>query len=825
MSGTNGSQGGLTRRSFLKTTGAVAGAAAIAGVATPALTALAEDANSGSANSGDEIFAGVCRGNCTGGCFLNVHVRDGKVVRTSMRELPDPQYNRICSKGLTHVQRIYNEHRIKYPMKRVGERGAGEWERISWEEAIDTIVDKWKTYQEEYGENAFAWTNGSGNYATLSGIAPMGAWARFQKAMGMPTINTSLDLAWGYAAMTYLGNKEFGIANEATDLLNAKTIICWGGNPVISQIQTMHFILEAKDRGAKYIVIDPVYSINSSKADMYVPIRSGSDGALAFGMMNVVIREGWQDEEFLKAKTVAPFLVKDSDGSYLRMSDLGVEPTEGPVNAATGKATVIDPICVWDLDADAPVSVDEATNPALEGKYDVDGIAVTSTYSMLLERIEEYPLEKVEELTTVPVETIEELTRIYTQEGPSSIYLYFGLDHYTNGHYSYRAQATLALLTGNIGKPGASYGVGQNRGGGGFFLNAAVNSPAGAPANALSIPVPMMNRVLEEGEYGGKPVNMKGVYITHYNLLNNMADRNSVIEWMDKLEFIVVADMNMNETAQYADMVLPAAHWFEIEDLFTIYQSHPYFLWQDKAIDPLFESKPDFEIYQLIAEKAGRSEYFNLSPEEYLKELLDSDIARQRGLTYENLKEKKAVRNLPEPYNVSDTFPTAVGRAQFYTEPNSVAIWWNNGQEIDKSKETLVYWEPPHEAWYENELAKKYPFQMMSEHSKFRTHSQWWEVPALLEIDVEPLLKINPNDAVEYGVEEGDRVKVYNDRGSVVMTATLNPGVMPGVLVAPKGWEKSQFIEGHFSSLSSKEMNQVCNNQPFNDALVTIEKI
>ena len=823
MSGTTSPHGGLTRRGFLKATGTLAGTAALAG----ATTTLAAHAASAPAASGDQVFAGVCRGNCTGGCFLNVHVRDGKVVRTSMREMPDPAYNRICSKGLSHVQRIYNEHRIKYPMRRVEgtERGAGQWERISWDEAIDLIVEKWKTLREQYGENAFAWTNGSGNYACCSGIAPTGAWARFQKIMGMPSISSSLDLAWGYAAMTYLGNKEFGIANEANDLLNAKTIICWGGNPVISQIQTMHFILEAKDRGAKYIVIDPVYSINSSKADMYVPIRSGSDGALAFGMMNVVLREGWEDRDFLREKTVAPLLVKDADGAYLRMSDLGVEPIEGPVNPATKKPTVIDPIVVWDDATGAPADCDQATNAALEFRGEVDGIAVTSAYSLLLERVKEYPLDRVEELTTVPVETIEELTRIYTQEGPSSIYLYFGLDHYTNGHYSYRAQATLAMLTGNIGKPGASYGVGQNRGGGGFFLNAAVNSPEGVKANSLSVPIPEMNKVMSTREYGGKPVDIRALYVTHYNILNNMADRNQVLEWWNQLEFIVVADMNMNETAQHADLVLPAAHWFETEDLFTIYQSHPYYLWQDKAIEPSFEAKPDFEIYKAICERAGKGDLVDLTQEDYIKAILDSDGARKLGLTYEALKEKKAIRNLPDPYDTMLTFPTATKRAQFYTEPKAIAKWWNNGQEVDESKETLVYWEPPHEAWYENELASKYPFQMMSEHSKFRTHSQWWEVPALLEIDVEPLCKINPTDAEKYGIGDGDIVRIFNDRGSVTMRAALNPGCMPGVLVAPKGWEQSQFIEGHFSSLSDKVMNQVCNNQPFNDALVAIEKI
>ena len=137
----------ISRRSFLK--GSLAAAAAMS--ASSAM-AFAEDkaAEATAAAAKEQVFCGSCRGNCAGQCFLNIHVRDGKVVRTSARDLPDPQYNRICIKGLTQPYRIYGKDRLKYPLRRVGERGAGEWEQISWDEAIKTITDKWKGYQAEF---------------------------------------------------------------------------------------------------------------------------------------------------------------------------------------------------------------------------------------------------------------------------------------------------------------------------------------------------------------------------------------------------------------------------------------------------------------------------------------------------------------------------------------------------------------------------------------------------------------------------------------------------------------------------------------------------
>ena len=231
---------GFSRRSFIKGAAALTAAGALAGC-TPK-TNDKDKVDPEAPVSSDELFSGTCRGNCGGGCFLNVHVRDGQVVRTSARDMPDPQYNRICTKGLTHVGRMYGANRVLYPMKRVGARGSGDFERISWDEALDTIAEKWKGYTEQYGPTAIMFFLGSGNYAALSGSCnSVGAYQRFVNVMGCSYCSLDVDAAVGFGSSRATGGID--LANELTDRKNAKTQIIWGNNPTISLMHTMQFEL------------------------------------------------------------------------------------------------------------------------------------------------------------------------------------------------------------------------------------------------------------------------------------------------------------------------------------------------------------------------------------------------------------------------------------------------------------------------------------------------------------------------------------------------------------------------------------------------------
>ena len=319
MAETEQSRRQVSRRSFLKGSLA-AGALAAGGSAylTGCAPKSAADNTGEMAETGEpvevneEIYSGVCRGNCYGGCFLNVHVRDGKVVRTSARDLPEPEWNRICAKGLSHVFRIYDPERVKYPMRRVGERGAGEWEQISWDEALEEIAIKYKQFSDEFGPESNMYWGGSGNFAIADN------YSRFWNLIGASNVSQTLDMAIFYGSQKCVGVSMNFNGNELTDLVNAKTIVIWGANPAVSQMQGMHFILEARDAGAKTIAIDPIYTTTVSKCDQWIPINSGTDGLLAMALMNIIIEKGWQGVDYLKSTTVAPFLVKESDGTFLR---------------------------------------------------------------------------------------------------------------------------------------------------------------------------------------------------------------------------------------------------------------------------------------------------------------------------------------------------------------------------------------------------------------------------------------------------------------------------------------------------------------------------
>ena len=295
------------------------------------------------------------------------------------------------------------------------------------------------------------------------------------------------------------------------------------------------------------------------------------------------------------------------------------------------------------------------------------------------------------------------------------------------------------------------------------------------------------------------------------------------------IDFHVVIDTEFTDTARYADIVLPAAFWFEVNDLRVAY-NNPYILMQEKAIEPLYESKPDLEIVTLIARKMGLEEFF---PEEYddiywINRLLDSDILRQMNITYERLQKEKVIRgegSAEKPFIRGENgFVTPTGRAQLYCENPVPRV--DYGQDVSDliEKERLPYFKPPGEAWHENPLYKKYPLVFIQEHSRFRTHTQWFNVLMLRELDPEALAKIIRKDAEERGNRTGDIVEVFNDRGKAVLKAEVNDAMMQGVISIPKGWQREQFIEGCFQELTSSKSDPMAVNFAFFDCLVDVKK-
>lgn len=808
---------GISRRTFVKASAATTLATGIVASTEPWNNAkgmlTASEGKETKANE-EKIISSVCRSNCFQCCRLNAHVRDGKLVKTTPAPYLDDIYTGNCLKGLSLVQRTYSPTRIKYPMRRVGERGEDKWERISWDEAISEIAEKFTAIQGKYGPKALAFDTGSGNYGLVHGI--QGVVNRLANSIGCTKLNVCYDQATGYGSDRVIGGSVWLWGNEPRTMLDSKTIIVWGSNPVHSQPQNWRILMEAQKKGAKVITIDPIFSATANKSDEYISIVPGSDPMLALAMINYIIKNDLIDVDFMKKRTTAPFLVRKDNGKILRRSDFEPEIQPGE-----------DDYYVWDSIAGQPVLLKSGpADVAIEGTYSVQGVEVDTTFTLLKNHVAQYTLEKASELTKIPTGKIEYLVRAYI-DGPTTIYTNYGIDHYQNGHLWSFAAFIMASITGNIAKPGAGFT--------GLYVQyipinyASVYVTNGKMAYS-GIPQTFFHNVVREQKLFGEDYPIKGMFTMCSNSMSNWAQQNVWFsDILPNLEFIVVVDTEFTDIARYADIVLPAAFWFEVNDLRVSY-NNPYILIQEKAIEPLFESKPDAEIIAMIGRKMGLGEFF---PESYddtvwIEKLLDSDTLRQMNITYDRLKKEKVIRgegSAEKPFIRGEHyFNTPSGRAQLYCENPLPRV--DYGQDLSGiiEKERLPYFKPPGEAWSENPLFEKYPLVFIQEHSRFRSHTQWYNVPMLRELDPEPLAKISREDAKTRGIRTGDIVEVFNDRGKAVLKAEVNDAIPTGVLTIPKGWQREQFIEGCFQELTNTISDPMSINFAYFDCLVDVKK-
>lgn len=233
-------------------------------------------------------------------------------------------------------------------------------------------------------------------------------------------------MAWAYM----FGAGPYG--NRSSDAINAKHHVIWGGDTAVSQKQLAHFFLEARDAGTELVVIDIAYRTMASKSDWFIPVHPATDGALALGAIREIFEQGWEATDFLRDHTEAPLLIKE-DGMFLRMSDLGVEPTETTTNAQ-GQEIPVDPYVVWDEASSSAVPLAQATKPALGGVAPIEGIAVRTEMEMIREAVEPWTLEHTSEVTGVSVEDIQHLAHLYTQEGDVQTDMKFGLNPLQQRH-------------------------------------------------------------------------------------------------------------------------------------------------------------------------------------------------------------------------------------------------------------------------------------------------------------------------------------------------------------------------------------------------------
>ncbi len=740
----------------------------------------------------EKLVRTACPSHCPlNACGILAHVKQGKVTKLEPAEFSQPGIKRICLKGLSATQLLYHRDRIKHPLKRVGERGEKKWERLSWDEALDIVAAKLKEVAERYGTKSVAWVLGGPG----GGNVKFGAYLRLASLFQGTRVST-----WGYgdAAVPCAANVMFGrhqLRDYTGGFENAKLNIVWGMNPAeTSPFDVMRRVLNDKEKGIRLVVIDPIFTATASKADEYISIRPGTDTALALGMMNVILHQGLQDEDYIRRYTVGPFLVRNDDGLFLREKDV-----------LSGGS---DSYMIWDVETGQVKAADtiDAVG-SLTGSYTVNGLGCKPAFQLLADLVDQYTPEVASKISEVPAETIRRLAIAYGTSKPTSIHFSNGVGRNYHGDILYRAIATLAAITGTTPPPGDPH-YREFVLNWGEFLHPNKAAPSYTRMGVLS----MYDAITE-----GKPYPIKAVWFAFHNFVNQCANINKILgELIPRLEFIVVADMFMTSTAEYADIVLPVCTFLEHSDLVNGYPLfHPYLQLQQKVIEPLGESKSDMRIVSELAKRLGFEKYFDKSDEEFVDLLLASGHPSVEGITVQRLKQGPIEFRTGVP-GASKRLHTPSGRIEFYVE-----------RLRDFGEALPVYKEPLESA--HTLLAKKYPLILISMHSRFSTHSMFRNVPVLSEVEPEPTLAINPADAQRRNIRDGDMVVIFNDRGRARLKAKLNEGVRVGVVQTAEGWWFRHYAEGGLNRLTHDTVNPAQEasyepNMAMNDVLVEVKR-
>ncbi len=834
MSGESRAPLRLNRRTFIGLT-AAAGILTYAALSTEGVVIKALTSGTSAQPNADQevLFNSVCANNCKQTCRITAHVYQGRLVKTSMNPMPNPRYNRICLRGLSHAQRVYHPDRLKYPMKRVGARGSGQWTRISWDEAISTIAQQFTKVRQQYGPAAVAFVPVSGNYGMINGMG--GAISRFANVFQGTMLGVSVDLAMPLGTQQ-VGLSYYGGGNEAADIAdNAKLIIVWGNNLTESDIHSWHFVADAIDNGAKLVVIDPHFSVVASKSHEWVNPRPGSDVALGMSIINVLINENLYNKDFVVQHTVGPFLVASDTGSFLREKDVSQGGS--------------DKYMVWDLGSNSPKPYDQSGNPALLGSFTAGSRTVKPAFQLLSDRVSEFTPENAQTYTELTADVIKSLANDYAKTKPATLMSNMGIDRWNNGYLMGRVIGTMAALTGNVGSSGATP-LGDIAGFAGMYVNNYNwTVPSGTYSTAL--PQALMYDAITNGTVkyytpadpsnyslgasGSQPVEVpftiKALFSANGNWISNSPDQKNIIDNMlgeDKLEFFVAADLFLNDTTQYADIVLPVTHWFENDDIVSGY-AHPYLLRQEKALASPWECKSDYEIFQLLAQQMGIGQYFQGSEADQIEAILNEADNSLGGSSpaIADFRQNGVTRLSQSPYiGYSDlNFGTPSGRLEFYAEKELLQFPYGLALPVSKGGDPMVRWEQPMEAWPSNAIATKYPLQCYQEHTKWRIHSTWFNQPWLREVDPEPTVKLNPTDAQARAIQDGEYVEVFNDRGHAVLKAVLNPAVRPGSVNIPHGWQRNQHKAGGYQELTSASTNPISLNFAYNDLMVEVRKV
>jgi len=790
----------LSRRSFLRAAGFTAGALGVFGAAGMlSADGWLEPADAQAAVD-EHTAATYHQAHCEGNCSLKCTVRDGRMCLIQPSEWDNPKDRTVCLKGLAEIEHVYSSERIQSPLKLVGERGSGEFVPITWDEAWMEIADRLGSLREKYGDDCVLYQSTSENDST--GLLPSIMHMQIGLYGGIDyNYPNGIDPAFGYP---------FALYNASPETLTAtRTLINFGANPYESDLTRAGYLNAAKDAGCELITIDPHFSTTAGKSDHWISINPGTDPALLLGMATAILDNGWQDESFMAANTSFPFLVNASDGTVVRDP---VDPaklvglTEAEAALITGKPYI------WDTVSNSAQLFDAAgVMPALEGTFVSNGSKVTTVYSLVKENAKKHTTSWAAGITGIDESAIVGLADKYANQKPAVLMVGYGsADKYTNGDIAGHAMTVLAAMTGNIGVEGGTIGAFSNN----YVIGPATLGTWPLPEDAA--PSPSTMDIYE------MPYNENNVHaiVSFGDISNRVANYNVMTEWYKKLDFILTVDPFYSPSIPYADIVLPACTRFEnSEEIGGVKVVYDRIMLRQKVIEPLFESKTDFEIERGIAACFGLEDLLPESAEEYARVRFETGEGFD-GIAFDDVIDNDGIYALPfEPFIAftDQIYATPSGKFDPYYE-----TLLTYGQ-------ALPTYEAPGEVYDGNPLADKYPLKFCQPRTRFRLHTQFSDAEWIRQF-LDDYIELNPVDMANRGLTHGDTVEVFNDRGSFRCPVHANESVRPGCTRMFEGSWPKYLKAGHYQTVTNDRfaergyVNWYGTMIPYNDTLIEIKK-
>jgi anaerobic selenocysteine-containing dehydrogenase len=675
----------------------------------------------------------VCPHDCPDTCVMTVDVEEGRAV--AIGGDPDHRFTQgfLCAKVNQYLDRVYSPDRLLHPMRRVGKKGEGRFERISWDEALDVAAKRLQAIADAFGPQAILPYSYAGNMGML-GNASMDR--RFFHALGASLLDRTICSSAGGAGYKATCGKTIGFDPEA--VADARLIVSWGGNIVSSNVHFWPFVEEARRKGARLVTIDPYRSKTAEKSDQHLALYPGTDAALALGMMHVIFRDGLEDKDWLE-------------------------------------------------------------------KYSLG-------HEELRERAREWTPARVAATTGLSVAEIEGFAREYATTRPSAIRVNYGLNRHAGGGMAVR---TITCLPAVVGA--------WRDAGGGALLSASGTFPVDEPAlqrpdlirpGTRTLNMSQLGRILNDPQLD-PPV--KALFVYNCNPGAVAPEQESVRRGLAREDlFTIVHEQFQTDTADFADLLLPATTTLEHYDIHKAY-GHLYISLSKPAIAPVGESVSNTDLFRRLAARMGLDHpSLRETDEEMARQAFDWSHPRMAGIDFERLERETSVRlSVPDPYApfAEGGFPTPSGKCELVSEKLEA-----------EGLDPLAGYTPPREGPTSSpELAKRYPLAFISPPAHHFLNSTFSAQPVFVRREGEPSITIHPDDAVSRKLRDGQMVKVFNDRGSFQARARVSDAARPGVVVGLSIWWAKMCPGGrNANAVTGQEVADMGGGATFYDVLVEV---